>query len=159
AVTEFDDKKLNPLENQILDLIGKDGPAAVALYNSAYVAARQEQHTLLERFITSTKEATDALIRTAHTAQIAATWALVALFALAAVSGYYFARALARPLTGITQAANLMAKGELNVELPRLDGGDELSQLVRAFEQLLASLRSFSTAAGRVAAGDLTAEF
>jgi methyl-accepting chemotaxis protein WspA len=107
----------------------------------------------------ATKEATDTLIRSAHAAQIAATWALVALFVLAAVSGYFFARALARPLIGITQAANQMARGELNVELPKLDGGDELSQLVRAFEQLLASLRSFSTSAGRVAAGDLTAEF
>lgn len=143
AVTEFDDKKLNPLENQIGQLAGKDNAAALALYNGSYLPARQEQSRLIERFVQLAGQTTDALVAEAKTEQRIATWLLAGLFVAAALGGAAFARALSRPLISLAQSTSVMAGGDLTVELPRSEGRDEISQLSGSFGQLVGSLRSF----------------
>lgn len=143
AVVEFDDKKLNPIEDEIARLAGKDNAAALTLYNSSYLPTRAEQEKLIERFVQLSEQTTTGLVAQAKSEQRAATWMLGSLFVVAAAGGFIFARALSRPLVALTHSTKIMATGDLTVELPRREGSDEIAQLGGSFDQLVQTLRSF----------------
>jgi methyl-accepting chemotaxis protein WspA len=143
AVADFDEKKLNPLENQIVQQAGGDKAAVLALYNGSYLPARAEQGKLIERFVQLSEQTTNAAVASAKADQKTATWLLAALFAGAAGAGFFFARALSRPLVALTQSTKAMAAGDLTVELPQREGRDEITQLGGSFGQLAGNLRSF----------------
>ncbi|MBC7365981.1 MAG: methyl-accepting chemotaxis protein [Undibacterium sp.] len=143
AIVESDEKKLNPLEDQIEQLAGKDNPAALVLYNAAYLSARQEQNKLIEKFVQISEQTTSALVAEAKGEQKMATLILGSLFVIAAVAGFFFARALSNPLVALTRSTKVMATGDLTVELPQREGSDEISQLGGSFSQLVQTLRSF----------------
>jgi methyl-accepting chemotaxis protein len=65
-------------------------------------------------------------------------------------------KAIAKPLQEITAAAEILAEGELEVELKGGQRLDEVGQLSRSFQTLVSSLSSLSEGAYRVADGDLT---
>jgi methyl-accepting chemotaxis protein WspA len=143
AIVEFDAKKLNPLENQIGQLAGRDNPAAIAVYHDAYLGAREEQGRLIDRFVQLSDEMTRDDVNEAKADQRRATWILGTLFLAAAVAGGFFARALTRPLDTLTRSTRILATGDLTADLPQRAGNDEIAQLTGSFGGLVQILRAF----------------
>jgi methyl-accepting chemotaxis protein WspA len=159
AVADFDERKLNPLEEQFTALVGRDAAAAATLYNATYLPLRKEQDRLIDRFVASALNDMAVAVQRAQAERTAAAWVMGGIFVLALVGGFYFARSLARPIEGLTRASAGIATGDLTLALPEREDTDEIGQLTRSFSQLVGTLREFSAAAKRVAAGDLTVEF
>lgn len=67
-------------------------------------------------------------------------------------------RITAAPLRGLAAAADRIAEGDLEVEVPRNGRRDEIGALSDAFERMLGSLRQMSEVARRIAAQDLTVQ-
>jgi methyl-accepting chemotaxis protein len=64
-------------------------------------------------------------------------------------------RSITRPLTRMTEAADQIAGGDVNVELDA-GGNDEIGRLARSFRASVDYLKHMVDGAGRIAAGDLT---
>ncbi|MEH6586730.1 MAG: SpoIIE family protein phosphatase [Halioglobus sp.] len=62
---------------------------------------------------------------------------------LMAIAVYLLTSRLTRPLQQLSRAAEQMAKGELDVALPRAKGKDEVSQLVRSFKSMNRDLKTY----------------
>lgn len=69
-----------------------------------------------------------------------------------------FARSLTRPMKRLVVAADHIAAGDLQVDVPDEGRGDELGALAGAFARMAASLRRKTAVAERISAGDLTVE-
>ena len=82
---------------------------------------------------------------------------LVAL-ALAAVVFILFARSVTRPMRRLVVAADHIAAGDLQVDVPDEGRGDEIGSLARAFGGMLDSLRKKTRVAEKISGGDLTVE-
>jgi methyl-accepting chemotaxis protein len=67
-------------------------------------------------------------------------------------------RQIARPIVQLSRAAQVLASGDLDVSIPA-GGSNELGQIANAFQALVAYMQGLSQAAGRIASGDLSAEF
>jgi methyl-accepting chemotaxis protein len=67
-------------------------------------------------------------------------------------------RITAAPLRSLAAAADRIAEGDLEAEVPRSLRRDEIGALSGAFERMLASLRRMSEVARRIAAQDLTVQ-
>jgi len=72
--------------------------------------------------------------------------------------GILTARSISRPLRTITTAAQRIACGEVQVEIPAATGEDEVSRLARSFEQMVATLKQSAAVSERIASGDLTVQ-
>jgi methyl-accepting chemotaxis protein len=79
---------------------------------------------------------------------------LIALI-LAAAAGCLITRNVARPLQKLTDVAEQITAGNLNVTVPADRRSDEVGMLGRAFSRMTQSLRSMAGAAEQIAAGDL----
>jgi two-component system, cell cycle response regulator len=66
---------------------------------------------------------------------------LAAAVVLAVGLGWQLARVTTRPLTELALAARRIADGDLDTPVPDLGGGDEISQLAGAFEEMTGELR------------------
>ena len=81
------------------------------------------------------------------------------LFAVAVAAA--IARALSRRVIGgvarVGDAAGAIARGEFDHEV-EVHGNDELGDMAREFQSMVAYLRSMAQTAGRIAEGDLTSE-
>jgi methyl-accepting chemotaxis protein len=75
--------------------------------------------------------------------------------ALAAIGGAMVTRNVARPLRQLTEVAEKITAGNLNVTLPANSRSDEVGLLGQAFGRMTASLRLMAVAAEKIAAGDL----
>ncbi len=159
AVGDFDDKKLNAVENQFMELAGRDRTAAMEFYAATYLPLRREQDKLVDAFAAAaTAEMTGLVARAAGERRIAL--GVVALMvALVVFAAFWFARTLSRPVEALTHATAQLAAGDLAVTLPAREDTDEIGQLTRSFTKMVTTLREFSAAANRVANGDLTVEF
>jgi heavy metal sensor kinase len=60
---------------------------------------------------------------------------------LAGVAGAWLARRIARPLEGVARAAEVVAEGNLDVQVPIENGVTELNSLAASFNTMTASLR------------------
>lgn len=159
ALAEFDDKRLNEIENRIGQQIGTDRAAATVAYTQAYLPLRREQDALLEKFETLARNEMNAVVEGLDRAR---QWKLLALglvFIAVVAFAVAIARSISRPIEALTRAVARLAEGDLAVELPERKHDDEIGQLTRSFGRFVASLREFSAAASRVAKGDLTVEF
>jgi methyl-accepting chemotaxis protein len=74
---------------------------------------------------------------------------------LAAAAGYLITRNVARPLQQLTDVAEKITAGNLNVTMPADTRSDEVGMLGRAFGRMTQSLQSMAGAAEKIAAGDL----
>jgi methyl-accepting chemotaxis protein len=63
---------------------------------------------------------------------------------------------IAVPISIITRAADQLAVGELEIDLPHIDSVDEVGALSKSFQTMAESWRDTARIAGRVAEGDLT---
>ena len=159
AIADNDERKLNPLEAQFMNLVGQDVPAVTVLYNTGYLPLRADQDRLIERFVTTAEAEMSQLVAQARFQRTLALAGFALAFVLAATGAVWLARSFSRPIEALTRATAHLAEGDLAVTLPAREDTDEIGQLTRSFAQLLATLRDFSAAASRVAKGDLTAEF
>ncbi len=66
---------------------------------------------------------------------------LLAVILAVGALAYRMARAILRPLRALTHAARRVARGDLDVELPR-EGADELAFTARVFNQMVSRLRN-----------------
>ncbi len=62
------------------------------------------------------------------------------------------------PLAGISAAAEAISKGEMTVELPSADRGDEVGALAKSFSRMTAYLRTMADAAEQIGNRDFRAE-
>lgn len=76
---------------------------------------------------------------------------------IAGLITWWLVRSITRPLVLMTDAAERIARGELDVELSA-PGNDEIGRLARAFRGSVEYLRQLVDAAGQIAAGNLTVE-
>ncbi|MEY2881003.1 MAG: methyl-accepting chemotaxis sensory transducer [Verrucomicrobiota bacterium] len=159
AVGAFDESTLDRLENQLMDMVGKDNTATLAFYTSTYLPARHQQDGLIEKMLALTESQISGELTIARSQRDTALWLMAAIFGVTVVVTYFFARSISRPLQNLTAAVGVLAEGDLSARLPEARGGAEIGHLTDSFERLVQSLRTFSDAANRVAAGDLTAEF
>ncbi|MEI8297660.1 MAG: response regulator [Pseudomonadota bacterium] len=94
-------------------------------------------------------------------AQATSMWVLVGSFLLASALGFLFARAMVRTLSGRIQALNVgassMALGELDATFGDRTR-DELGELSRTLQGVVAFKQRLAEAAERVAAGDTSVE-
>ena len=65
-------------------------------------------------------------------------------------------RLIVRRLGGLSRVADLVAGGDVSVQVSGSASGDEIGEVARAFERTVAYLRDASAAADRVSDGDLT---
>ncbi len=159
AIRDFDDSRLNKAETQIMDLAGKDGTAANALYTGTYLPLRRDQDRLLEEFRSLTAHEVSNRIDDARFRRVVALIVFATIFGVTVISLLFFARALSEPVQQLTSVVSLLAAGDISVKLPKVYGRDEVSQLTRSLERLVGAIRSYSDGANRVAAGDLSTEF
>jgi methyl-accepting chemotaxis protein len=87
-------------------------------------------------------------------------WLLVALATLGGIAALgalsvFVTRAITAPLEAAVVAAERLARGDVRVEIPPA-ADDEVGQLLRAMEHLVAYLQQMSEVATAIAAGDLS---
>jgi methyl-accepting chemotaxis protein len=70
---------------------------------------------------------------------------------------WWLVRSITRPLAAMTEAAERMAGGEVDVEVD-VSGTDEIGRLAAAFRGSVDYLRQMVDTAGQIAAGDLTVD-
>ena len=80
---------------------------------------------------------------------------LVAI-AVGALIFVLFARSVTRPMRRLVAAADHIAAGDLQVEVPDDRRGDEVGSLARSFNAMLASLRQKTRIAEKISGGDLS---
>ncbi len=103
------------------------------------------------------KARTDSARQQAYRAQMSILWGTAAALLVAALSGWLIARSVSRPLRELTQAAERIAQGDLDVNVPPQPRRDEIALLAVAFERMVQSLRATGRTASLIASGDLRA--
>jgi len=119
--------------------------------------------TLLQKvrnMVQSTEQAfnqakTESVTITSQTIQLVVILVVVAVI-LGLVIGIASSQGIAKALRVVTQVAQELEKGSLNVDLTRVNSRDEIGTLSRAFESMVGSLQSITDTAQKVAQGDLT---
>jgi len=91
---------------------------------------------------------------------LAALLIMLLLFGLAGVISLSLLvdRLIVRGLSDLRHAANLVAKGDVTVQVPGTGRQDEVGEVARAFERTVAYMRDAAVAADRVSDGDLTTD-
>ncbi len=79
-------------------------------------------------------------------------------FVLLALVGFYTTRNIAGPLRQISGAAELIASGDLTVNIPSNNRGDEVGVLTQTFDRMTKFLQEMAKAAEQIAAGYLNVE-
>lgn len=78
--------------------------------------------------------------QTAHTS--AMIWTMIILTFMVGIMSLLVARRMVRPVVEVSQAARHAARGDLTVQVTPLSSGDELSDLVTSFNQLVCTLQA-----------------
>jgi methyl-accepting chemotaxis protein len=89
------------------------------------------------------------------------TWLLIALVTLLCVAvlgalSLFVTRSLTEPLGAALRVADQLARGDVRAKIPEA-GDDEVGQLLRSMQRLVAYLHEMSEVATAIAAGELTA--
>ncbi len=90
-----------------------------------------------------------------------ATWLLIAIVTLACIAALgtlapFVTRSITAPLGAAVSAANQLARGDVRTSIPHGDD-DEVGDVLRAMQRLVAYLTEMSSVATAIAAGDLSA--
>lgn len=76
---------------------------------------------------------------------------------LALVASYYLGKSIGGPLVQLTELANQLAEGDVEVSIAS-KGKDETAQLMKAFEHMIENIKSQAVIAEAIAAGQLDIE-
>ncbi len=87
----------------------------------------------------------------------ATIWTSLVLMLLVGAAIWWFAKRLSRPIVAVTEAAERVSRGDVDVALD-VKGHDELARLGTAFGQTVGYLQEMAGHADRIAQGDLTHE-
>lgn len=79
----------------------------------------------------------------------------VVMAGLILVAGWFLARSIARPITTISEVAELIAVGDINHDIV-IKSNDEIGTLAAAFNRLIDYMKEKAAAAERIATNDLT---
>jgi methyl-accepting chemotaxis protein len=85
-------------------------------------------------------------------------WGMLVAVVLSALTGFMISRNIAKPLSQLTDTAEKIAAGDLNVTLATEKRLDEVGLLTQSFSRMVKSLRDMAGVAERIAAGDLRDE-
>lgn len=145
-----------------VDLMRSQGQAAAAqLVKAGRGKAAMEQIDRIAREMEREEESllaqrAEATLANARIARSTIVLGTVIGFVLAAVAALAITRNIAVPLHQLTAVAGRIARGDLGVQVPSHRREDEVGALARAFEDMLASLRSLAQVAEHIAAGNLS---
>ena len=106
-----------------------------------------------ERTLLATRSADSA--RDARRLLIVLVAGTVTVILLGLTIAYLLAGAVGRPINMLAVAASDLARGELDVSLPR-ESGDEVGDLARAFREMVGAQQSMAQSATAIAAGDVS---
>ena len=159
---EMDDKVLNKLEDEILEMI-ESGRAdqAKATYNTDYLPLRSKQEGIIasiENETTRLKREALASAESSYRVARATTWALVlGVTLLGLVVSFLLARSLSRPVVRMAESMARAAKGDLSDTLEFDGRSDELGELSRSINGTYVYLQEMAGVAQNLAGGDLRA--
>lgn len=112
---------------------------AAATYAQEIRKINQEFKNFMDQ---SVQEAEDAVAASTQRIWILNISVLVAGIAGVSGAAVYVTRRITRPLTAMAHVAGEVAKGNLRVELPVVNTGDEVEELRRAFERMVKDLNA-----------------
>jgi methyl-accepting chemotaxis protein len=101
------------------------------------------------------KERSEAAQAEAHRAKWTIVLGTLAAILLSATAAFVIARGISRPLRELTDVAERITGGDLDVKVNAGTRGDEVGALARAFDRMAKSLRRMANMAEQIAAGDL----
>jgi len=142
AIADFDETKLNVVENQLMAMIGKQTAPAVAFFQDNFLPRELEQEKLVEQFLSSADTELAAQTAESRRLRTLALRLLLGIFGATLVAAFYFARSISRPVQQLNAAAGALAEGDLSVQLPEIRGDDEIAQLARSFARMTEKLTS-----------------
>jgi methyl-accepting chemotaxis protein len=104
------------------------------------------------------KDRNDAAQVDAHRAKWTIVLGTLAAILLSAAAAFVIARGISRPLRELTDVAERITGGDLDVKVNADTRGDEVGALARAFDRMARSLRRMANMAEQIAAGDLRSQ-
>ncbi len=139
AIADYDETKLERIESQLAGIVAKDAAAAIALYNTGYLPARQEQDKLVDRFEQLVQSETDAMLAKARGERRVAMWLVGGIFAFCLLAALLFAR-LVTTLRHFGEAANRVAAGDLTADFQPQFEKDAMGRAIAEMTRRLATL-------------------
>ena len=91
------------------------------------------------------------------TSSVTMVIAVVVAMVAAVGLGIYISRLIGKPVKKMVDSAELLAKGDVNVNMD-IDTKDEIGVLAKAFDELVVSTKEQALIAEKIAEGDLTAD-
>ena len=85
----------------------------------------------------------EMLLRTMGFMEILSFSLLAAAFAVSLLAAFAVIRAMIRPLSDLSEAAERVAAGDFDVEVPEAESQDEIGIVSRSFSQMLRSIRAY----------------
>ena len=128
-----------------------EGKRQMDAIRKVIASIEQRQQTLL-------KERNDISEANARNTIVLVGLGIPASIILLSLIGLIIVQNISRPLGKITDVANSIASGDLNVTVENTDRGDEIGVLSQAFARMLHSLQEMARVAGQIAAGNLAVE-
>ncbi len=122
----------------------KDAEAQQLLSGDALKAATDLEDSLgrMNKIIVAeAKTKSDNNSRESDKATLVIILFMIGGMGLAIIFGLYLSKKIARPLSNLNEAANLISQGDLNVNI-KIDSEDEIGTLGRAFEKILSALKN-----------------
>jgi methyl-accepting chemotaxis protein len=134
---------------------------AAALMAAQGDGTNQVARDALQRlFVIQEKLSTDVLRQSAETSALARRDLSLSVGAIVVVSlmlAWLSARSIAKPLVAVTEAAERLARGELDQRVTH-EGRDEVGRLAAVFRELITYMRDVATTADALARGELHTE-
>ncbi len=103
------------------------------------------------------ENATEALTPATELRSTILTWTLIAA-AVVSIVAWFLARSISRPIKTISERAQLIAAGKVDVERVELRRSDELGQLAESFDDMTAMLKTVGEQARSIADGRVSDE-
>ncbi|HSH96598.1 MAG TPA: methyl-accepting chemotaxis protein [Roseimicrobium sp.] len=132
SIGEYDDKKLNALENQVMKLIETDPAAASSYYNTDYLPARAEQEKMVKNLM--------AVMVGLESKQVTQRqWYGLLVVVVTVVVGVKLGSSLVyliqSPLVVLTEAMQRMSRGDFTTRV-KLEENNEFGRLAAGLNQM-----------------------
>lgn len=100
----------------------------------------------------------ERLIRAIQTTKVVIVSALIFSSAFLLLWVFFLDRSISRPLRQIAGVAERIGAGDLSIDIPSNNRGDEVGTLIKGFSKMTAFFRQTAETAERIARGDLTVQ-
>ena len=144
AIRSFDDEKLNPLEDQTLNLIKTDPTAAASFYTRSYMPVRSQEEEMvhaLERKVSAARDATLATLADEQRQQtIYGLLGLTLVLLVTAAGAWRLARGISGPIIRMSETLDRLATSDYTADIDTKEQGAEIGRMARSAEALRAAL-------------------